>query len=317
MENNLVRPIMNVNLKLLQVFLLVAEHCSFRSAAVAANRSQSAISTQIKQLEGQLGVALFHRTTRSVGLTAEGQELVDCVRRALYEVDAGLRKIAEYAELRRGHVSIGCSPTIAGTRLPAVLVAFGREYPAVKLFVEEVTSEGLHDRLRKREVDFGVGPVLDKPDFVYDRILKEELYALVPRRLFQTIGSTISFRELLEMPVLLLNPASALRAIIEDAVVQHGLKLSTNYQFAQTQSLISASAAGLGAAILPKIAIPETVHPDLQALRIIDPVITREIAIIMPRGHNLSPAAARLAELLAAMMSDEHRSPSPRRKARD
>src|SRR3546814_6651447 len=102
MENNLVRPIMNVNLKLLQVFLLVAEHCSFRSAAVAANRSKSAISTQIKQLEGQLGVALFHRTTRSVSLTAEGQELVDCVRRALYEVDAGLRKIAEYAELRRG-----------------------------------------------------------------------------------------------------------------------------------------------------------------------------------------------------------------------
>src|SRR3546814_1702135 len=109
------------------------------------------------------------------------------------------------------------------------------------------------------------------------------------------------------MPVLLRNPAAALRAIIEDAVGQHGLKLSTNYQFAQTQSLISASAAGLGAAILPKIAIPETVHPDLQALRIIDPVITREIAIIMPRGHNLSPAAARLAELLAAMRrSEEH-----------
>ena len=52
------RPIMNVNLKLLQVFLLVAEHCSFRSAAIQANRSQSATSTQIKQLEGQLGVAL-------------------------------------------------------------------------------------------------------------------------------------------------------------------------------------------------------------------------------------------------------------------
>ena len=310
------RPIMNVNLKLLQVFLLVAEHCSFRAAAIEANRSQSAVSTQIKQLEGQLGVALFHRTTRSVRLTDEGEQLLECVRRALHEVDAGLRKIAESVDLRSGHVSLGCSPTVAATRLPFVLTAFGRDYPAVKLFVQELTSSDLYENIRKRQVDFGIGPVCGDPDLTCHTILEEELYALVPRRLFQAPTSSITFNELVRMPVLLLNPATALRELIDLTVADQGLQLSTNYQFTQTQTLITAAVAGLGTAILPKIAVPLDPHPDIQVLRIVEPVMTREIAIITLRGHALSPAAARLADLVPEMMDPDHPKRARRRRSR-
>ncbi len=292
------QPIMNINLKLLQVFLLVAEHASFRAAAGEANRSQSAISTQIRQLEGQLGVALFHRTTRSVRLTTEGEQLLDCVRRALLEVEVGLRKIAEAVDLRRGQVSLACSPTIASTRLPAVLAAFSRDYPAVKLFVRELTAADLCDRIRKREVDFGIGPVTSDPDLTCKLILSEELYALVPRRLFQTLRPSITLAELAAMPVLLLNPATALRTLIEDTIKQRGLHLTNNFQFTQTQTLIAAAGAGLGAAILPRIAVPTTADRELQILRIVEPTMTREIAIITLRGQTLSPAAARLAGLV-------------------
>jgi len=58
------RALPNVNLKLLQAFLLVAEHGSFRQAADLTHKSQSAVTSQIKQLESQLGLSLFHRTTR-------------------------------------------------------------------------------------------------------------------------------------------------------------------------------------------------------------------------------------------------------------
>lgn len=296
------RPIMNVNLKLLQVFLLVAEHSSFRSAAAAANRSQSAVSAQVKHLEEQLGVALFHRTTRSVRLTSEGEQLLDCVRRALHEVDAGLRKIAESVDLRRGHVSLGCSPTIAGARLPYVLTEFSRDYPDVTLFVRELTSSDLYQSIRQREVDFGVGPVCDDPDLTCQVILEEDLFALVPRTLFHAVNSSIELHELVRMPVLLLNPATALRELIEQTVAARGLSLSTNYQFTQTQTLITAAAAGLGTAILPKIAVPEAPHPELEVLRIVEPVMTRKIAVITLRGHALSPAAGRLAKLTAQMM---------------
>jgi DNA-binding transcriptional LysR family regulator len=299
------QPIMNVNLKLFQVFLLVAEHASFRSAADQAHRSQSSISTQIKQLEGQLGVALFHRTTRSVRLTAEGEQLLDCVRRALHEVEAGLRKIAEAVDMRRGYVSVGCSPTVAATRLPIVLAAFRQDYPDVKLFVRELTSSDLFESLRKREVDFGIAPVTAQTDLTFKPILKEDIYALVPRRLFQTLKSSIPLAELVQMPVLLLNPATALRALIEATVSAQGLTLSTNYQFSQVQTLIAAATAGLGTAILPKIALPKVPSDDLQVLRIVDPPMTREIAIVTVKGQSLSPAATRLVALITRLIDPQ------------
>ncbi|WP_375404441.1 LysR family transcriptional regulator [uncultured Sphingomonas sp.] len=289
---------MNINLKLLQGFLLVAEHSSFRSAALAANRSQSAISTQIKQLEEQLGVTLFHRTTRSVRLTDEGAQLIDSVRRALHEIESGLRKIGELVDLRSGHVSLGCSPTVAGTKLPFILADFGRSYPDVKLFVQELTSDALYQSIRQREVDFGIGPPCDEPDLICRTFLEEELYALVPQHLYNAQAPTIPLCDLVRMPVLLLNPATALRSIIEQTVMEQGLSLSTNYQFRQTQTLITAATAGLGTAILPKIAVPERVTPDLQVLRIVDPVMTRSIGIISLRGYALSPAATKLAAMV-------------------
>lgn len=299
------RPIMNVNLKLLQAFLIVAEHCSFRSAAIEANRSQSAISTQIKQLEAQLGVSLFHRTTRSVRLTNEGEQLLDCVRRALQEVDGGLRKIAESVDLRSGHVSLGCSPTVAATQLPYVLTAFGHSYPEVKLFVQELTSADLYQSIRKRDVDFGIGPACEDPDLICQAILEEELYALVPNRLFQAVQPFISFDELVRMPILVLNPATALRTLIEQTASDQGQSLSTNYQFTQMQTVITSAIAGLGAAILPKIALPAEPHPDIQILRIVHPVMTRKVAIITLRGQSLSPAATRLASLVHQMISPQ------------
>ena len=55
------KSLANVNLKLLQAFLLVGEHSSFRTAAEVSHRSTSAVSAQIRRLEGQLGLPLFHR----------------------------------------------------------------------------------------------------------------------------------------------------------------------------------------------------------------------------------------------------------------
>jgi DNA-binding transcriptional LysR family regulator len=296
------KPIMNVNLKLLQVFVLVAEHASFRAAASDANRSQSSISTQIKQLEGQLGVALFHRTTRSVRLTGEGEQLLDSVRRALVEVETGLRKIAESVDLRRGQVSFACSPTIASTRLPLVLAAFSHDYPDVRLFVRELTASDLCECIKRREVDFGIGPTRDDAELSCRPILTEELYALVPRRLHETLRPSIRLAELVKMPLLLLNPATALRVQIEEAIRARGLQISANYQFTQTQTIIAAASAGLGAAILPKIALPAQPEPELQMLRIIEPTMTREIAIITLRGQTLTPAAARLASLVPRLL---------------
>src|ERR1700743_47955 len=119
---------MNVNLKLMHTFLLVAEHSSFCRAAEVSNRSQSAVSMQIRQLELQLGVSLFHRTTRRVQLTREGELLLVCARKAVSELQTGLRQIRDAVDIQRGRLTLACAPTLAATRLPEILATFQKSY---------------------------------------------------------------------------------------------------------------------------------------------------------------------------------------------
>ena len=296
------KPLAHINLKLLQTFLLVAEQSSFRIAAEKSFRSPSAVSAQIRQLEEQLGVPLFHRTTRNVRLTDEGKQLLECAQRALLEVESGLRKIQESADIRRGRVALSCSPTIAETRLARVLAAFEKDYPGIEVSVRELTSAALFDSVRKREVDFGIGPAIDTVEFNFEPVLEDPLFALVPRRFITTAKRSISLATLSNMPLLVLSHATALRGMLEAAMRERHLSFTTRYEFTQAQTLISMASAGLGAAILPKVALPQRVDSSTYVLRIVNPALVRQVAVITMRGQNHSPASFRLVELLKQLL---------------
>lgn len=290
-------PITNLNLKLLQTFILVAEHLSFRHAAELTYRSQSAVSIQIKQLEEQLGVALFHRTTRRVTLTREGEELLESARSALRTIDDCLRNIHESADLRRGRVTVACSPTIASSRLSRILSVFEVDYPEVKMVVREQNPVDLFAGVRAAEVDFAIGPVVNEPEFAFEVILEDALSAVVPAKLAPPQRKTVTIPELAGMPLLLLNPASALRKLLDDAFDSFGIELRSKYEASQAQTLISMASAGLGAAILPETVLPPEADARYRILKIVEPALFRQVALITRKGHTLSPASARLAEL--------------------
>jgi len=306
----------NLNLKLLQAFLLVGETSSFRTAAEQSYRSTSAVSAQIRQLEVQLGVKLFHRTTRNVRLTDEGEQLLECARRALLEVEQGLRKIQEHADIRRGRVMVSCSPTVAATRLGRVLAVFEKDYPSIEVYVREQSSEALLDSVRKREVDFGIGPVIASHEFAFDVLLHDPLYALVSHRFIKTSKSTISLTALSKMPLLLLSQSNALREYLDSMLQKYNLTIQTRYQFTQAQTLISMASSGLGAAILPRLVLPAVMDPHTYALRIVNPTLSREMAIITAKGHSHSPASKRLAELLKKHIPEPGEMSGTRRRSR-
>jgi DNA-binding transcriptional LysR family regulator len=296
------QPITRVNLKLLQAFLIVAESGSFREAANQTNRSQSAVSAQIKQLEAQLGVILFNRTTRSVKMTTEGQELLSSAKRALHEIEQGLRRIHESADLRRGRVSLACSPTVAASHLPRILSAFEQDYPQISIDVREMPSASLFESVRKMEVDFGVGPVIADADLSFDIILDDPLFALVPKALMPEARTSISLQDLAMLPVLLLSTATAMRKLLESAMQANGLSFKTKYQCIQVQTMAAMAEAGLGAAILPHSTLPKADSLSTRRLRIVNPSMKRQIAIVQAHGQTLSPAAARLAELIRLLI---------------
>lgn len=299
-------PITNLNLRLLQTFMLVAENLSFREAAEQTHRSQSAVSTQIKQLENQLGVKLLNRTTRSVHLTDEGAELLESIRRAMLEIGQGLRNLQEQADIKRGKIHLACSPTVAAVQLPPILAAFEDEYPSVRIHLSELHSNDLCRAVREGEVDFGIGPkVGTAPEGVcFEIILIDPLMALLHRSQATRRRTYISLRELAGMPLLLHSAATTTRQLLDDAQRATGIPIVGKYECTQMQTLAAMAHAGLGAAILPRSVAQGYHAPNARALRIVEPSMTREIAIVTARGRPLSPMSGRLAQLVRERIGD-------------
>ncbi len=175
--------VLNINLKYLHTFVLVAERGSFRRAAEEIHRSQPAVTMQIKQLEEQIGVTLFHRTTQKVELTTAGEQLLLCARKSLAELYNGLSHIRDVIDVTRGHIKFCCIPTVAMTRLPGILLSFQESFPNISIQVSEVATFSMLEAVRNLDVDFGIGPVKENnSEFEFQRILTERVYALIPKR---------------------------------------------------------------------------------------------------------------------------------------
>ena len=287
------------NLKALQIFVVVAESCSFRRASEVLHRSQSAVSTQIKLLEEQIGVALFHRTTRRVQLTAEGKQLLGHAQRAVASLELGLREIREAANVQVGNISMGCVPSVAATVLPGVLVEFKEKRRSIHLELRELDSVQLLGAVARQDISFGIGPFVDQAnDFNFVEITTEPIFALLPEPYWRPRAKDITLSDLAELPLVLASSSAELRNTFNREMALRGLETKSSFEVIQVQTMLAFAQAGLGVAILPRIMIPEPLDATLQALPITKPTLERKLCLITLKGNSLSPAALELTTLL-------------------
>ena len=293
------------NLKAIQIFVVVAETCSFRKAAEVLHRSQSAVSTQIKLLEEQIGVSLFHRTTRRVQLTSEGEQLLSHAQRAVASLEQGLREIREAANVQVGHIAMGCVPSIAATVLPAVLAEFQRKRSSIRLELRELASGQLLEAISRQEVSFGIGPEVEHAsDFDFAEITSEPIYALLPQAYWKPDHTMITLAELAELPLVLASATAALRNSLNQELALRGLEITNAFEVIQVHTMLAFAQAGLGVAILPRIMIPRPLDASLQALPIVEPTMARKLCLITLKGNSLSPASHELTKLIVDRFRD-------------
>lgn len=286
---------MKINFKLLGTFLAVAENESFSKASEQTHISLPAVSMQVKHLEARLGVALFQRTTRRVELTAEGEQLMISARKAMAELEDALAQIRQAADVQQGHLSLACVPTVAGTRLPSLMTTFARQYPGITVGVRELTQPELLQAVRKREVDFAIGPEpLKLSELQFRAIFVDDYIALLPASHAAATKAFVTLREVVNMPLLALG-ASQFHAQLMEVFDAEGLRPELNYEFTHVSTIVAMAEAGLGVAIMPRVAVPR--HTRLKALRITRPSIARTIGILTIRGHTPSPSAGRFIEM--------------------
>lgn len=290
-----------INPKLLNAFVEVAELRSFRAAAERLNRSQSALSMQIRDLEEQLGVVLFHRSTRSVAVTPEGECLLEHVRRAMTELDTGLSRVRTLGNRYRGRVRVACVPSVAGTRLPQVIARFQAEYPSVQVEVFELLAKPVHEAVRRKVADLGIGPVGPGPSvqsLEAQPLFTEPICAVFPPTVASRTRRAIALKDLEGLPIMTVGNDTMQRDLLDRVQLATGVRLKITHQVAQAQTLLRMVSAGLGVAIVPWIAMEVPGYDSLHAYPIVSPPMNRELAILTRGADSLSGAATRFAQTL-------------------
>jgi len=131
--------------ELLRAFLSVAEHRSFTRAAAALNRTQSAVSMQIKRLEDRLGVELFSRDKSRVSLSRAGESLIGYARRILILNEEAVGRIREHKV--EGYVRLGVMEDYGTQVVPPLLASFATAYPRVHVEMETGLTSMMIDRV--------------------------------------------------------------------------------------------------------------------------------------------------------------------------
>jgi len=286
-----------INFKLLYVFIAVAEHSSFRIAAETLNKSESAVSLQIRQLEEQLGVPLFHRTTRRVRLTREGETLLSATQRSISELNIGMQKLQNAADLSSGTLSIACAPTVAAARLPLALSEFKAQYPGISVRLREIPGLELFNAIRDLTVDFAIGArVEDLGGVEFEPMIEDPICCFADAK--YEMADAVSLEEVAKHPIILNASTTILRAALEKHFTAAGLSLQPAFEVLHVHTMVALAEAGLGVAILPKVALSHHLPSKLEMSRIMSPSMVRQIGILTSRGQMLSPAAVRFLEIL-------------------
>ncbi len=141
----------------LEYIVAVAETRSFFRAAERCHVTQPTLSQQIKKFEDVLGVVVFDRSRKPVDLTPAGETLIAQARRILDEANQMRRFVDQNAiSALSGDVRLAIIPTLAPFLLPRLVRSLQKNYPDLKLHIEELQTETIADRLLKGDLDFGI-----------------------------------------------------------------------------------------------------------------------------------------------------------------
>ncbi|MBA2375894.1 MAG: LysR family transcriptional regulator [Actinomycetota bacterium] len=170
-----------MDLRRLRYFVAVAEEASFNRAAQKLHMSQPPLSNQIKQLEKELGVVLFERTSRGVRVTEAGELLLEEARRILVQIDQTTRAVQRVGNGEVGRLTLGFVPSASDEALPPILTDFRERYPEVELFLREMRPNLIVQRLHAGQIDAGLLYLpLEDPTIETECVLREPLVLALP-----------------------------------------------------------------------------------------------------------------------------------------
>ncbi len=245
-----------MNLHHLAIFHAIAETGSISAAAIRVRVSQPALSRELKDFEGRLGVVLFERLPRGMRLTEPGKVLHAYSARLFAVADSAQAAMRDFADARAGQLSMGASNTIGTYVLPRFVAQFRTLFPQVgiSLFVGNTgqVAQGVADL--RFTVGFVEGPVRVE-GVIAEEFSRDELIPVVGAQHPLAGRRRASPADINGLPLLMREPGSGTRELIGELLQQLDVRTGNIVEFGNTEALKQAAIHGGGIAWLPSISV--------------------------------------------------------------
>ncbi|NIY69262.1 LysR substrate-binding domain-containing protein [Streptomyces malaysiensis] len=294
-----------MEIRQLRYFLAVAEECHFGRAAVRLHIAQPALSQQIKQLEGELGLALFTRTTRHVELTEAGHQLADHARTVVAGEERARSHMHELAAGRAGRVSVGFIGTATYDVLPKVARTVKERLPGVTMDLHgEVLAPRLVEGLLNDTYDLVVVREAAPGEGIRITSLRTEpLVAVLPSHHPLAGRRRMALRDLADEPFVI-HPSQARSSMYKRVLAackRAGFEPSPLVEVSETATLVVFVAAGHGVALVPQsvqsLSLEGVTYVPLADAEAVD-------LLLVCRMDRMSPATTRVAAVIEECVRD-------------
>lgn len=287
------------SLNALRMFEVVARHLNFRLAAEELGVTQAAVAQQIRGLEASLGIRLFERLPRGLGMTDAGLAYSGSIRSALAMIDEATRLLRP----EPSHLTVSVTPTFASKWLIPKLGTFAESHPDIDLRVlatdrlSHFHTDGVDIAVRYGQPAFGAG-------LNAELLMEQRVVAVASPRLFEGKGMPSSFDSLQEF--LMLHDAHNFWPEFTAALFPgHPPPTAKNMRFNQTSLAIEAAIIGQGIAL----ASHAFVKNDIAAGRLVQVfkqqlLLDKAFFLVWPRKAQQSPALLVVKDWLKQQVSD-------------
>ena len=251
----------------LGTFLKITELNSFSAAAISLGYAQSTVTTQIKQLEDELGCVLFDRLGKMISVTPAGERLIAYAEKML-QLEREIHLDVTDEGSPAGVLKLGVSESLCVSRFPLNLMEFNRNNPRTEIRIQFVTHENIPDLLQKGELDmvYTLNPLIKD---VRVRILnkKRERMGFYVSPGHPLAGKIIREEDLKDVPLLLTGHTCSLRHMLVDDLENSGITPNIVLETSSKEILKQFAAGGFGVAFIPDMtAEAETKNGKLKRL---------------------------------------------------
>ncbi|MGW3495092.1 LysR family transcriptional regulator [Streptomyces sp. NPDC001020] len=290
-----------MDLQQMRYVVAVAETRNFTRAAERCFVVQSSLSHRIANLERELGVKLFARSSRRVELTRAGEAFLVDARECLAAADRAVAAAAAATGVIRGRLAVGVIVTTAAVDVPELLQRYRARHPDVRVSLRYGHSNKLVAAIRDGDLDIAfLGlPESERLSGVESVVLDHDKHVLVvPTGHRLAAASQVTLREIAEETFVDFENGSPGRAQSDEAFAAAGLVRNVAYEAGVIDLMTRLIARGLGIALLPSAFIrPRAAeNPDLALVPVVDG--PRRIEYLVWNRFNPSPATRAMLDVL-------------------